>query len=93
MPRPKIRVLETSHTPPTNDAVSDAGVAVHRHQALRKINNFHSVMAILAGLCMAAVSRLRFTIKDLPSKLVTVRATAALAALTYRCPNVADVGL
>jgi len=65
----------------------DACVALYRNQALRKVNNFHSVMAILAGLCMAAVSRLRYTIKDLPNKLVTVRSIAVLAVLTYRYPT------
>ena len=36
---------------------------------MRTLNNFHAVMGVLAGLSMAAVSRLKYTIHELPSRV------------------------
>ena len=42
-------------------------------QCLRQLNNFHSAMAVLAGLNTAGVARLRFTLKEVSPKLRKVQ--------------------
>ena len=43
-------------------------------QFLRSLNNFHGVMGVLAGLSSAAVTRLKYTLRDLPARFRKMQA-------------------
>ncbi len=42
------------------------------NQYLRKLNNFHTLMGIVAGLNTSSVNRLKATKSDLPKKVLSV---------------------
>ena len=61
------------------------GASAGRVQCLRNTRNFHSLMAVLAGLSMAAVSRLKFTSNNLGSRINKVTFVQRVATLFARC--------
>lgn len=64
--RPRARWHALVPTPLTRACL---GASAGPVQCLRNTRNFHSLMAVLAGLSMAAVSRLKFTSNNLGSRI------------------------
>jgi hypothetical protein len=55
---------------------------VKRQQCLRKMNNFNTLMGIIAGLNTASVNRLKAIKTDMAKKLLTVRHSSPLLSST-----------
>lgn len=56
--------------------VTDTGAGLHPTQQLRQVHNYHSLMAIISGLNLSAVSRLKTVKEDKANKVHILKLTA-----------------